>query len=138
MSAEQNKALAQRFFKALNDKDTSAFDEVIAEAYVQHNPMVGQGREALKQFMPGYFAAFPDLRINLEDLIAHDNKVVARWTMLGTHQGNFMGLPPTGERINITGMDIWRAANGKLAEHWDQMDFLGMMQQLGMIPPPGQ
>jgi steroid delta-isomerase-like uncharacterized protein len=138
MSAEDNKAIAQRFFHALNDKNISAFDDLIAEDYIQHNPLVGQGREALKQFMPMYFAAFPDLRVSLEDLIADESKVVARWTMYGTHQGEFLGMPATGRKIEITGMDMWRVAGGKLAEHWDQLDNLGMMQQLGMIPTPGQ
>jgi predicted ester cyclase len=80
--------------------------------------------------------AFPDLRFTAEDIIAEGDKVAARYTMRGTHQGEFMGVAPTGNRIEVTGIDIVRFEGGKMVEHWANSDELGMMQQLGVIPAP--
>ena len=82
--------------------------------------------------------AFPDIQMNVEDMIAEADKVVARVSVSGTHQGEFMGIDPTGNRVAITGIDILRIADGKIVEHWGNFDDLGMMQQLGVIPEPGQ
>ena len=84
-------------------------------------------------------SAFPDLQMNVEDMIAEGDKVVARVRMSGTHQGEFMGIDPTGNRVEISGIDILRVADGKIVEHWGNFDDLGMMQQLGVIeqPPSG-
>lgn len=136
MSAEDNKALARRFVDAVNNKDLSVFDEIIAEDYIQHNPQVAQGREGVKQFFTYFFSAFPDLQLTVEDILADEDRVVTRWTMRGTHQGEFFGIPATGRQVAVTGMDIWRIADGKAAEHWDSIDNLGMLQQLGVIPSP--
>ena len=82
------------------------------------------------------FAAFPDLHSTVEYLIAEGDMVVSRFTMRGTHQGEFIGIPPTGKQVKVTGMVIHRFADGKIVEYWVKWDVLGMMQQLGVIPPP--
>jgi len=84
-----------------------------------------------------FLTAFPDLYFTVEDLIAEGDEVVARVTMSGTQHGAFMGIPPTGKHVTITGIDINRFVGGKSVEHWVEMDTLGMMQQLGVIPAPG-
>jgi steroid delta-isomerase-like uncharacterized protein len=112
------------------------FNEMIAEDYIQHNPQVEQGREGVKQFFTYFFSAFPDLQLTVEDILAEGDRVVTRWTMRGSHHGEFFGIPATGRQVTVTGMDIWRIADGKAAEHWDSIDNLGMLQQLGVIPSP--
>jgi predicted ester cyclase len=85
-----------------------------------------------------FLTAFPDLHFTVEDMIAEGDKVVARITMSGTQQGAFMGIPPTGKHVAFTAIDINRIAGGKSVEHWWEMDALGLMQQLGVVPAPGQ
>lgn len=82
-------------------------------------------------------AAFPDLHVTVEDMVAEGDKVVARVTMSGTHKGEFMGIAPTGKQITVGIIEILRIAGGKVVEHWNVVDSLGMMQQLGAVPAPG-
>ena len=84
-----------------------------------------------------YFTAFPDLQITLEDMIAEGDKVVSRFMGRGTHQGEFMGIAPTGKRVEATAISIMGLEGGKLAEEWEQVDMISMLQQLGAIPTPG-
>lgn len=93
-----------------------------------------RGREHWKQLASGYFTAFPDFQIRLEDLIAEGDKVVARWAWHATHQGEFMGIPPTSKQVAVTGIGVYRIADGKIAEEWVQDDVLGLLQQLGTGP----
>jgi predicted ester cyclase len=81
--------------------------------------------------------AFPDLQVSLADELSSGEKVVTRWTSRGTHQGELMGIAPTGNRVEVTAVGIWRVAEGKIAEAWLVFDALGMMQQLGVVPEPG-
>src|SRR5439155_22952243 len=90
-----------------------------------------------KQVFSFYRAAFPDLQVNAEDLIAEGDRVVARWSSSGTHKGDFMGIPPTGKQVQITGIDLFRFSGGKIAEHWGVFDQLWMLQQLGVAPSAG-
>jgi len=85
-----------------------------------------------------FVSVFPDLHLTIEDLIAEGNEVVLRWTGTGTQQGAFAGNPPTGKQVTSTGIDIFRIANGKVVEHWSNSDDLGVLQQLGVVLPPGQ
>jgi steroid delta-isomerase-like uncharacterized protein len=97
------------------------------------------GVEDLKQFFVMLRSGFPDFQGIIEDLFAAEgDKVVLRFTFRGTHQGEFMGIAPTGKQVIMPGIDIFRIADGKLVELWNQEDMLGMMQQLGAIPEPGQ
>ncbi len=139
MSAEEHKAIARRAYEIFSSGPLEAIDEVIAPDLVDHNAQPGQagGIEGTRQLLGMLRAAFPDLRFTPEDLIAEGDRVVARVTLTGTHQGAFQGLPPTGKQVTISGIEIVRIANGKAVERWGQFDNLGMLQQLGAIPAPG-
>jgi steroid delta-isomerase-like uncharacterized protein len=117
MSTEQNKTIARRLY-----------DEVFTHT----------GREGVRQIVSAFRRAFPDLTFEVHDVIAEGDKVVARVTIHGTHQGELMGIPPTGKRASVGAIDIMRVEGGKLAEHWGVTDNLAMMQQLGVIPMPGE
>ncbi len=139
MSTEENKALTRRAFDALNQRNWAAFYELIAPDFVLHDASTTiQGLEAYKQFISMYYTAFPDLHFIVEDLIAEGDRVVARYTSSGTQQGALMGIPPTGKQVTVTGILINRSVNDKAVEEWLNFDALGMLQQLGVIPAPGQ
>ncbi len=140
MSAEENKAIARRGYEAINQKNLDALEELAASDIIDHDPAPGQapGLEGVKQSFDELLTAFPDVQMSIEDMIAEGDKVVARVSVSGTHQGEFMGIDPTGNRVTITGIDILRIAEGKIVEHWGNFDDLGMMQQLGVISEPQQ
>ena len=139
MSTEENKALARRAYEAYNQRNLTAYYELLSPEFVLHNAsMTIQGLDAYKQFLSMYLAAFPDARVSLEDLIAEGDKVVTRQTFRGTHQGELMGIPPTGKQVSGTGILITHVANGKAIEQWSNYDDLGLLQQLGVVPAPGQ
>jgi len=142
MSTEQNKELLRRFVDELfNHGNTSLVEELLAPDFVEHEelpPGIPQGREGVKHLSTMLRSAFPDLKATIHDMIAEGDKVVVRMTWTGTQKGEFMGIPPTGKSVSIEVLDIVRAAGGKLVEHWGQMDNMGMMQQLGVIPAPGE
>ncbi len=139
MATDANKALVRRFFEEYR---LDVIDELFIPAYTHHDPNLPpelqQGRDAYKQVVTMFRAAFPDLHTTVEDLFAEGDKVTARWTFRGTHQGEMMGIPPTGKPITGTGISITRIADGKMAETWVIFDALGLMQQLGAVPTPGQ
>ncbi|WIG61123.1 MAG: hypothetical protein OJF49_003871 [Ktedonobacterales bacterium] len=140
MSTEENKASIQRFCdEVFNRKNTAALDEFIAPDAVDHSAPPGApgGIEGARQFADMLLTAFPDMRYTVEDLIAEGDKVVARLTTRGTHQGVFLGIPPTGKQVMTTGIEIYRMASGKIVEHWNNYDDLGLFQQLGAFPPMG-
>ena len=126
MSIEDNKDVVRRSVEALNKRDLSTFDQLVG------------GPEEWKSRVANLLTAFPDVQVIQEDLIAEGDQVVERWTIRGTHQGTFMGIPPTGKYITYTGNDIFRIVDGKLVLIGQCMDRLGMLQQLGVIPAPGQ
>jgi steroid delta-isomerase-like uncharacterized protein len=144
MSAEENKAIARREMEELfnHTGNLDVADEIYAPDYVGHEPTQPEdlhGVEAARQFAATMRSAFPDLTCTIEDQVAEGDKVVTRWTGRGTHQGETEELgPPSGNRMEITGISIERFSEGKIAESWDTYDALGMMQQLGMIPEPQQ
>ena len=140
MSTEDNKALVQRGIEEVwNQKNLAVLDEIASRDYVSHNPaMTTHGLEQYKQLVSMYFSAFPDLHFTIEDQIAEGDKVVSRFSARGTHQGAFMGIPPTGKQGFVTGIGIDRFANGKIVEGWFNSDDLGLLQQLGILPAPGQ
>jgi len=140
MSTEENKAVVRRFYEeVVNQKKRAALDEVFDPNLVDHfaPPGTPGGLEGARQTFDMFLTAFPDLHFTVEDLIAEGDGVAARVTMSGTQHGAFMGVPPTGKHVTMTGIDINRFVGGKSVEHWVEMDALGMMQQLGVIPPPG-
>ena len=140
MSTEDNKALVRRLYEEVfNRGNLSTVDELLAADYIDHTALPGTspGPEGLKQFISMFRAAFPDLHFTIEDMIAEGDTVVVRQTYRGTHQGNLMGIPPTGKQVTISALHIYRVAGGKIVEGWVNSDDLGMMQQLGVIPPMG-
>lgn len=146
MSPDQNKAIVRRIYEELWDgRDLGVADEVIAaEGYVNYDtglvPAPG-GPEDMKQTVRMVTAAFPDNRHRVEEMIAEGDTVVARVTLTGTHEGPFMGIPPTGRKIEVTEIHVYRMRGGKAVEHRVGRDDLGAMRQLGVIadavPHPG-
>ena len=141
MSTEENKAIVRRLYEeAITQKKLEVLDEIMSPDVVDHAPFPEQapGLEGFKGSFALMISAFPDYQSTVEEQIAEGDKVVTRFTSRGTHQGEFMGIAPTGNRVRVTGIDIDWVVEGKIVEHWSEADLLGMMQQLGVIPPPGQ
>ena len=138
MSAEENKAVSRRVAEEVfNGGNVDLVDELYAPDYVLHDPSLPEdlhGPEGIKRYAAMTLGAFPDIRVAVEDQVAEGDKVVSRWTATGTHTGDLMGIPPTGRRVEISGVTINRFSGGKIAEDWYQSDDLGMMQQLGVVP----
>ncbi len=141
MSLEENKAIERRFFEeVVNKGNLAVLDELLAPDFVDHSapPGIAADREGAKQFFAMAHSAFPDFHSTLEDMFAEGDKVVQRFTARGTHKGEWMGIAPTGKQITIPGIAIHRITGGKIVENWVVMDMLGALQQLGVVPSPGQ
>jgi steroid delta-isomerase-like uncharacterized protein len=141
MSAEQNKATAHRFIEEVwNNRNLDAIDELCALNAVDHRelPPFDLDRESTKHYTSIFLSAFPDLHFTIEDMVAEGEMVVTRWIGRGTHQGEMMGITPTGKTITVMGISISRFANGKVVESWTAWDRLTMLQQLEVIPVPEQ
>ena len=140
MSTEENKAIAQRWIEGINQKNVAVWDEVCAADCVIHDPPPNDIR--LEEYQAGvsggWLTAFPDWQLTIDDEIAVGDKVVQRLTGSGTHQSEFMGKSPTGKRVTGTAIAIYRIADGKIAEAWVNFDYLGIFQQLGVVPPLGE
>ncbi|MGZ4288739.1 MAG: ester cyclase [Solirubrobacteraceae bacterium] len=134
-------ATQRRLYDLLNAGDVEAFGALLADGFVEHEvaPGLAPTKEGVLEFFRIYRAAFPDLRMDPEDVLASGDKVVARVRATGTHEGEFMGMPPTGKSVDVQVIDIMRFADdGLVHEHWGVVDMLAMMQQLGVVPegPP--
>jgi steroid delta-isomerase-like uncharacterized protein len=130
-------ATMRRAYDLLNAGDIDGFGDLLADDFVEHEELPGlePGKEGVKAFFRMYRAAFPDLRMDPEDVIASGDKVVTRARATGTHQGEFMGMPATGRRIDVQLVDIVRFGDDGLGrEHWGVFDSMAMMQQLGAVP----
>jgi steroid delta-isomerase-like uncharacterized protein len=138
MTTEQNKAVIRKYAELTNARDLDAAFAHFSPSFVDHavRPGMPPGIAGTRMFFNMLFTAFPDLRATIQDIIAEDDKVVDRMTCEGTHQGMFMGAPPTGKRVKWSFIDINRIVDGKVVEHWAEVDTIGMMQQLGLVPPP--
>ncbi len=139
MSPDDNKAILRTYVETIfNQKQVDRAGELVAPDYVDHAALPGQapGLEGAKQKWAMYLAGIPDLRVTIEEMVAEGDKVGVRRSYEGTHQGELLGIPPTGKQIRIGGISIFRLAGGKIAEHWEQLDRLALMQQLGVIPAP--
>jgi predicted ester cyclase len=139
--SEANKTAARAFVdEVFNQHNLTAIDRYIAPTYVEHQTAPGQSNDlaGFKQMIAMFLKAFPDFHFTIDDMIAEGDKVVVRATLTGTQKGEFMGIAPTGKRVSITSIDIVRLVDGKAVEHWGIEDDLGMMQQLGALPAPGQ
>ena len=137
MSVE-NKAIARRLLEeAFNSGNLDVVDELLAPEFVNYDaalPEPTTGIDAAKASIGGYRAAFPDLRITLEQQVAEGELVATRWTARGTHQGELFGIAPTGKQATVTGITIDRIVGGRIVESWTNWDTLGLMQQLGVVP----
>jgi steroid delta-isomerase-like uncharacterized protein len=136
MSAEANKAVVRRFFDELNHGNVSALDDLLDAQYAGHftGIPVPMNRDGFKQFADLSTGPFPDFFHEIEDLLAEDDKVVARVTYSGTHKREFMGMPATGKQVRFSGINVFSLKGGKIIEHWSQSDQLSMLQQMGAIP----
>jgi predicted ester cyclase len=141
MSSEDNKRLVRRLYEETDRSNLSALDQIFSADLIDHNPPplpgLEPGVEGIKQAFMAFTTATPDGAHVVHDLIGEGNLVAARVTGTGTHTGALMGIPPTGKRLDMTGIVIYRIEGGKIVERWAQHDVLGLMQQLALIPAHG-
>jgi steroid delta-isomerase-like uncharacterized protein len=138
---DHNKAVSRRWIEAYNARDDAAQADVLAPGYIGHAPASLEpspmGPDAWAQFLAGFTEGFPDLELTIEDTVAEGDLVAQRISFSGTHTGEFQGLPPTNKRVTFSGLELNRFEDGRVAEHWFQLDALGLLQQLGLAVVPG-
>ncbi len=137
----EHEQLVQRFYEeVVNAGDVGKIDELVSEDFVEHEefPGISQDREGVKDFFRLLRSGFPDVHFTAEDVISEGELAAARFTMTGTHEGEFMGVPSTGKQVTVSGIDILRVRDGKCVEHWGQFDAMGLLQQLGALPAPAE
>ncbi len=139
MSIEQNKAMVLRYFEAMNavyeTGDFSPLDGLIAPDYVYHAETGDlRGIEGMRELVSAYRAAFPNVRFTVEDIVAEGDRVVVRFTAVGTQRGEFLGIAPTGKAISVSVIDLLRLRDGQIVEDWERFDLLNMLTQLGAPP----
>jgi steroid delta-isomerase-like uncharacterized protein len=125
-----NKQLVQRFFSAVENGAFDVFDDIVAEDYNDHLAGQSPGRETLKRYFRGLRAAFPDVRLPISQMVAEGDRVAVYNAVQGTHRGEFMGISPTGRRVDAPAFQLYRIHEGRLAEHWEVADFATLLQQL--------
>ena len=142
VSVEENKAIFRRYVEEVSNEGNLELADEIFDRYIAHQSdgsTEERGPEDVKRFMGEFRQAFPDFRSVIEDQVAEGDKVVTRWRATGTHQGEFRGIAPTGNRIEVTGIGIFRfSEEGKVVESWDNMTQLLHHAQLGIILAPEQ
>ncbi len=138
MTTDQNKSTAQRFFDLFNAGKIEAMSEIFVTDVVDHNPLPGQpgGLEGIQWALYGLRAAFPDLTVTVDNLVAEGDYVTTHQVARGTHKGELLGIPPTGKPIVMEAADQYRIVNGKIVEAWHLEDLFGVLMQLGAIPAP--
>ena len=140
MSMEANKDVVRAYVETIfNQQQLERAHEFVAADYLDHATLPGQapGLAGAKQKWAMFLAGLPDLRVTIEELVADADKVAVRRSYTGTHQGTLLGIAPTGKQVRIAGISIIRLADGKIAEQWEQLDRLALLQQLGVLPTPG-
>jgi predicted ester cyclase len=139
MFLDDNKALIRRLFDEVwSDGNVALLDDLLAPGFVDHAAQMGGGDSTAAGFKTQarlFRVAFPDGRSHIDDLIAEGDRVVARWTDGGTHRGEWMGIAPTGKRVTMTGVDIYRIENGRITDFWCSEDEFGLLRQLGATLP---
>jgi predicted ester cyclase len=138
MATEQNATIVRRGFEeGINERKLTVFDELLAPTYVNHSlPAPVPGPEGMKAVIGMFLAGFPDFQVVVEQIVADGDFVCTRGHFTGTHTGDFQGIPATGKAINATYIDMWRLEADRAVENWAQLDMLGLMQQLGVLPVP--
>lgn len=134
MGVEENKALFLRFYELLNLGEFDKLFELFDPGYISHYTTRDSSLEENKQSWPMLHTAFPDITYTVEHIVAEGDKVAYQETVTGTHQGEFLGIPPTGKKIETINTCIMKITGGKFAECWATLDELRLMQQLGVIP----
>ena len=136
-----NKAIILRLYGDVwNKRKLEVIKEIISPSHALHAPNISGssiGPEAYKNQVVRFLAGYPDLRFTVEDTVVEKDKVVACWTLSGTHKGDFMGIPATNRKVSVDGMTIHHVADGKIMDSYSNWDALGMMQQLGVVPAIG-
>ncbi|MGE5273125.1 MAG: ester cyclase [Verrucomicrobiota bacterium] len=139
-ASDANRALLKRLYdEVINGRDLDLIDELLSDDFVEHEdfPGIPPTREGVKQTFAMFYAAFPDIHFQVEDLLAEGDLVAARVTVTGTHQGEFMGIPATGRSVEVAAMDFVSFREGKATAHWGISDMVSLLRQLGVMPPPG-
>jgi predicted ester cyclase len=140
-SVEHNKAVSRRWIEVFNERDDAVEADVRAQDYVAYAPASLEpaplDSEAWTRFLAGFVEAFPDLQLTVADAVAEGDLVAQRVHFEGTHTGEFQGLPPTHRKVTFSGLELNRFVDGRVAEHWFQMDSLTLLQQLGLVVVPG-
>lgn len=131
-----NEATMRRTYELLSAGDVDGFGQLLSDDFVEHEELPGlsPGKDGVLELFRAYGVAFPDLRMEVLDLLASGDKTVARVKATGTQEGEFMGLPPSGRAVEVQLIDIMRFEDGLVVEHWGVMDMLSMLQQLGAVP----
>jgi len=132
---QHGQQLAETYLSMLNTHDPDLVDRFVADEYRNHNAFVADGRGANRQFWTVFFAALPDVSVTMEDLVISGDRVVGRFVYRGTHTGELMGIPASGNPVEMRSIDIWRVQDGMFVEHWDELNLLEVFQQMGAIPP---
>lgn len=136
---EANKAIALRFNAAISAHDLSLLDAFVAPDVIDHNadPAQAPGLDGLKDGLAAFITGFPDVQLDVQQVIAEGDTVADRVVSHGTNTGSLFGMPPTGRAVSVEAYDIYRIADGRIVEIWHQEDMFGELVQLGVIPPPG-
>ena len=138
MPINRTESLISRLFaEVFNQGNLAVVDELLSPDHFTHTSFCGAspGPGGLKWLIAMFRTAFPDLHCTVEDEIRDGDQFAAHWTMRGTHRGLFMGNPPTGRQVEVQGMIFGRIENGRIAEDWTLIDQIGILQQLGLVPP---
>jgi steroid delta-isomerase-like uncharacterized protein len=138
MTSEQLKRLVRRDTEEIwNEGNFDVIDEIFAPGFVLHDPAAPEqslGREEYREYVETFRAAFPDARYEIEDILAEGDTAALRYSARATNEGEFMDMDPTGEQVDVSGMEMYRVEDGKIVEMWTSYDALGLLQQLGRVP----
>ena len=137
MSAEENRAIVRRYrLEMLGEGNLDVADEIFPDQFVLHAEDFDP--EKFKQLETMWRNAFPDLQFTIEDMVAEGDRVVERFTGQGTHKGSLFGIAPTGKQVSVSGIYIHRIVDGRIVEIWGVLDALGLLEQIGVVPPLGE
>jgi steroid delta-isomerase-like uncharacterized protein len=134
---EKNKKIVRRFVEEFQSGGNEGVaEELLTDDFVDHSPFPGVApdRDGVKRLFAALHDAFPDLRATIHDQIAEGDRVATRKTFRGTHRGEFLGISPTGRAVTFDAIDVVRLEKGRIAEHWNVVDLMGLLQQIGMAP----
>ena len=138
-TTQENKELVRKVEQMVNEQDHEVLSEIFADEFVVHfhgGREEVHGLDEFEEYLQSTYDAFPDLTITFEDMVAEGDMVTVRYTGTGTHEGEYEGIEPTGEKVDVAGMRIARVEDGKIVEAWGQRDDIGVLAQMGVVEPP--